>query len=72
MGTKYDWSNVPKDINWIATDSDGMKCHYKNEPKQCLRSWHFDDEEDLGDCFFDSTYANDWKNSLEKRPVEKN
>lgn len=28
MNTKYDWSNVPKEVKWVATDADGVKCCY--------------------------------------------
>lgn len=66
--SKYDWSNVADDIQWIATDKSGIRCEYRKEPNLGVRSWKFKDEDDLGDCYFDSTYRDNWQDSLEGRP----
>ena len=33
MTTKYDWSEVPEDIKWLATDLDGVVNGFYEEPK---------------------------------------
>lgn len=33
METKYDWSNVPSDVLFIATDQDGFGFGYLREPR---------------------------------------
>lgn len=71
MGTKYDWSKVPDDVCWIATDSDGDVCGFKSENVP-TRDWDF---MWFGRKPIDldiNPYEGDWKDSLEQRPVEKN
>ncbi|ATD18441.1 hypothetical protein [Acinetobacter baumannii] len=76
MGTKYDWSNVPKEVNWIATDVIGYAFGWTNQPhfhSSGQKRWN--DE----DCYLHfhifpelNPYKGDWKDSLEQRPAEKN
>ena len=37
--SKYDWTNVPNEVNWIATDSNGVWCEYTREPKLSRYGW---------------------------------
>ena len=71
--SKYDWSNVDSDVEWIATDED-------------LNSWGFvttgepfvggeDDDEWTSRTFANSCkhigfriFKGDWRDSLEERP----
>ena len=34
--SKYDWSNVPKEVKFIATDKDGVANGFTKEPKPCI------------------------------------
>ena len=72
MKTKYDWSNVPKEVKWIATDGDGVAHGFTNAPKPYTTGlWAVDEEytnyinvaEDLYNLFYE-----DWQDSLEERP----
>lgn len=68
--TKYDWSNVPKEVKWIATDEDGTVCHYIKKPViegDCdywtnITTSYFDDE------VLTQSYQGNWQYSLEERP----
>ena len=37
--SKYDWSNVHEDVNWIATDSNGVWCEYTHKPELSGYGW---------------------------------
>lgn len=75
MKTKYDWSNVLKEVQWIATDADGVVCGYSKEPYFPKNGtiWLCNKEdEDSWICniqpyVVDGGCAN-WQNSLEERP----
>jgi hypothetical protein len=73
MKTKYDWSNVPDEVKWIATDSNMRTAGgYTRKPKMLTDFW----------CLADSTltqgtsyivvpcepYQGNWQDSLEERP----
>ena len=69
---KYDWSNVPDKIMWIATDSDYKNCTvwgYTLEPTNYTRFW---DMESAGNYYkLDiKPHKGNWKDSLERRPKE--
>ncbi|WP_258579628.1 hypothetical protein [Acinetobacter baumannii] len=34
MGTKYDWSEIPPEVQFMATDFDGWAFGYKSEPER--------------------------------------
>ena len=67
---KYDWSNVPNEVQWIATDSNGAVFGYDLMPK----------EKDFGKFMHTSdflyfphngwmpAYQGNWRESLEERP----
>lgn len=63
--TKYDWSKVPDEINWIATDESGYKSGYICKPKcEFYDIWEGNGWIELGY----SEFKGYWKNSLEERP----
>ncbi|MEG0198310.1 MAG: hypothetical protein RR676_14160 [Acinetobacter sp.] len=71
---KYDWSNVPKEVNWITTSfHNRAKIGFINKPLKdkamlcwCSR-WMNGEQIKLSDV---SEFTGDWKDSLEQRPVE--
>lgn len=69
--TKYDWTNVPADINWLATYEFGdVAWGYVNQPYRKPDSgiWH----ETGGEWRHRvpvAPYAGHWTQSLEKRPM---
>ena len=67
--TRYDWSDAPEWVRFIATDKDGEVWAYQNKPFRERLSWH----PDGGDCWLVSNLPSyceqsDWKDSLEERP----
>lgn len=62
---KYDWSKVPKEVKWIATDMDGFEILFYSKPYfESLLSW-------VGDEFAmhsPSSFKGNWQDSLEERP----
>ena len=66
MKTKYDWSVVPKEVNWIATDEDGgvFGYTYKKTPINDGFMWYgrVPIKLDL------NPYQGNWQDSLRKRP----
>lgn len=65
--SKYDWSKVPAEINWIATDKDGFARGHKKEPViDHPREWHSDQYYDYP--IIGIGYKGNWKDSLEERP----
>lgn len=76
MKTKYDWSNVPKEVNWIATDSDGVAHGFKSKAKIkegiVYDMWacndNFVDYIELEDSNHRRFGKSNWKDSLEERP----
>lgn len=63
--SKYDWSNVPKEINWIATDSDGYAFGYEEKPYNGGYYWYA-----LNPKHIKQQYHGNWQDSLEERPNE--
>lgn len=63
MKTKYDWSNVPSEVKWIATDSDGYAFGYKEKPYNGGWCWYA-----LNPKYIKQQYQGNWKDSLEERP----
>lgn len=66
MKTKYDWSGVPLEYNWIATDLDGVANAFYNKPNNENHDMWFD-----GDDYFQigtSSFKGNWQDSLEERP----
>lgn len=78
MQTKYDWSNISKQVKFILIDSDGTEYHLKKKPKFGLSNryktgtWFFNKSDIY--AWFDYKHVNDdgcypdFENSLEERP----
>ena len=68
--SKYDWTNVPSEVEWIATDSNGMKCYYSGEQPfydTGLGEWFVNFSSKIID-YLPSEFTGYWKESLEERP----
>ena len=73
--TKYDWSNVPKDVKWIATDEDRNSWEFPADTKEPFIGG---EDEDQWVCESEFTlehhgfrvYRGNWQDSLEERPAE--
>ncbi|QMP81494.1 hypothetical protein [Escherichia phage vB_EcoM_APEC] len=66
---KYDWSNVPDEVKWIATDSDGWISMHTIKPEPVLNiNWIDSSEEGYLVLIKGSPFNGDWKESLEERP----
>lgn len=73
MATKYDWSEQPETVQWIATDEDGFAMPYQEMPyihELFPKEWFGEVSLD-GVCFFpqENPYKGDWRDSLEQRPT---
>ena len=70
--TKYDWSNVPNQVNFIATDSDGWAWGWTGRPKiGKFEAWTTDRSSYLTGYYVkpnNCEKCRDWENSLEERP----
>lgn len=71
---KYDWSNVQKEVKFIATDKDGVANGFLTEPKPYKehQMWLTDNEDYIGLSteYLDVFDKNNWLDSLEERPNE--
>lgn len=68
--TKYDWSNVPKNVNWIATNGRG-ECVWGYEKKPSMGCGMFLVGRNTGIITVSdqvTPYKGDWRKSLEERP----
>lgn len=68
MNTKYDWSNVPKEVNWIAMDCDEWVYGYGKKP-ECGNDGFFGLSYTgflLPPC--EHKFLGNWRESLEERP----
>ena len=69
MKTKYDWSNIPSEVKWIATDADGVINGFYTEPSVICEYKMWIAEEHLyltiGGGVFNCL---NWQDSLEERP----
>ena len=80
MKTKYDWSNISKQVKFIIIDDDGTEYHLKKKPKFGLSNryktgvWFFNMSSVF--AWFHYKHANsegiypDFADSLEERPNE--
>lgn len=71
MSYKYDWSNIPKVVEWIATDVDKTVVGFmgKNQPSKSNVIWY---DGDALNCkiLYIQAYGGNWEDSLEQRPKE--
>ena len=68
--TKYDWSNVPKNVNWIATDADGVANGFQTKPHKNPHLMWWSKDEILQQIGRKQGYQGDWRESLEERPSD--
>lgn len=71
--SKYDWSNVPSDVNFIATDGDGWAWGWVDNPHPIgTNEWLTVAGNGLFCEFFikpeSNTFNGNWQDSLEERP----
>ena len=68
--SKYDWSNVPEEVQWIATDSNGAVFGYdaKPEEKDFGKFMHTSDFLYFPRSGWMAAYQGNWRESLEERP----
>lgn len=66
--TKYDWSNVPSRIKFIATDKNGIKSYFELKPEIFLEGWIDETEDGYFSINQDSEFKGNWQDSLEERP----
>ncbi|MFK7255914.1 hypothetical protein ABBZ21_14880 [Acinetobacter baumannii] len=66
---KYDWSNVPAEVNWMATDQDGWAYGFVSQPKPRESYGFWSPVEFVVSIPKESNpFKGDWKESLEQRP----
>ncbi|EMA4466160.1 hypothetical protein ACITSI_000372 [Acinetobacter baumannii] len=72
--TKYDWSKIPDDVNWVATNENGFAWGYEGKPVSgWLHSgfWYLGGDKGLVYWPDENPYKGEWQESLEKRPEVK-
>lgn len=71
MKTKYDWSNVPDDVKWIATEQNGYAHGWSGKPS-ILFGDHWNSSECIVTMFYirasENPFRGKWQDSLEERP----
>jgi hypothetical protein len=70
--TLYDWSNVPDEIMWIATDSEkegGEVFAYETMPYISRFYMHWTSNDNGYRIHITPNYPVEWQNSLERRPT---
>ena len=65
---KPDWNDAPEWANWLAMDSNGLWCWYKNKPYASLGSFFSVGRSTASK----SSVLSNWKESLEQRPEQEN
>lgn len=69
--SKYDWTNVPKDVNWVATDaiySGGWGYTEKPILMSAYGTWAAKGINNKLVGVVAQGYAGNWRDSLEERP----
>ncbi|MFL1540801.1 hypothetical protein ACJOYG_13950 [Acinetobacter baumannii] len=67
--SKYDWSNVPAEVNWMATDQDGWAYGFVGQPKMRVGLGIWSPIEFVISIPKESNpFKGDWEKSLEQRP----
>lgn len=66
--TIYNWAEIPDEVKWVATDSDGWAWQYISEPKKGFCFWG--SAASRKGCLKPSQnpFKGDWRESLEARP----
>ena len=65
--SKYDWSNVPDKVEWIATSAMGFSSGFTDKPIRFDEYGFWDNGEPEIRMGYIG-YIDDWRNSLEERP----
>jgi len=67
---RYDWSNIPPEYDWAATDRGGAVYAYKNKPfcKDHVNFWISKNSGDMFRLYAGHQITEDWRDSLEQRP----
>ena len=69
--SKYDWSNVPSEVKWIATDESGFAHGYKSEPITGYLHrgfWYYASSANFVLFPSENPFKGHWRDSLEERP----
>ena len=66
--TKYDWTDVPKEVEYLTTDRYCKTEGWKTKPSSGKFYWDFGTEVFYGGDSV-TPYTGDWKDSLEQRPA---
>ena len=68
VNPKYDWSNIPKEVNWIATDKSTQTAQgYVNKPSVGFDTWITKSKKYW--LHLPEYLEENWEDSLEKRPL---
>ncbi len=67
--SKYDWSNIPKWVNWAFTCHDGQVWGSDNKPDS-RDGFHGHPVEDTWEYLYMTDDVENWQDSLEERPNE--
>lgn len=65
---KYDWSNIPPQIQWLCTDTLGYVNGSDYEPKLSATRWAFTPSPNHISHVPVDSFKGSWRDSLEKRP----
>lgn len=66
--SKYDWSNVPKEVQWISTDWEGWKTYHLKKPSKTDFDFVSDEAGGCYDLLSKNEFQGSWEDSLEERP----
>lgn len=70
--SKYDWSNIPKEVNWVSTTKDLVLNYHKFKPYYCEYTDWYISYSPFG-CYMiggESNFKGAVIDSLEERPNE--
>lgn len=66
---KYDWSNVPKEVKWIATDEDSIVWGFDTKPNKVYSNGFSCGDDGKSFMLLGlNPFQGNWKDSLEERP----
>jgi len=72
--SKYNWDKIPTEYNWVGVDSHGVIRAFSDRPVTACGYWIDATTGDTPSRLADLPYvvsANNWEDSLEKRPKPK-
>ena len=65
---RYDWSNIPLEYDWAATDKNGTVYAYTNKPVTNVEGEYWYDGKGSAKHIRPGSFTADWRDSLEQRP----